>query len=196
MSARTPVRQDPRPPPWGPGGRARSRLTSIRAVSLGARPHSVAAGHIVTRTIHERFEEITMNTGDHLKPLQRTLAAVLLAGSAVASTDPRRAPTKDRVGRCLARGDFRGVNKLVISPMAVALPFSGIPPLATRHRRSRRSPGSQRSPSPRCCVAIGLAAIGKHDVPADSDPARHGMTDLTGSDDNDDGLFAEFAAAS
>jgi hypothetical protein len=37
-----------------------------------------------------------------------------------------------------------------------------------------------------CCVRVGLAAVGEHDVLPDADPARDGLTDLAGSDDNDD----------
>jgi len=39
-----------------------------------------------------------------------------------------------------------------------------------------------------CCLRVRLAAAGEHDVLADGDPAGDGLTDLAGSDDNDDGL--------
>jgi hypothetical protein len=39
-----------------------------------------------------------------------------------------------------------------------------------------------------CRVCVGLAAFSEHDVLPYADPARVGLTDLTGSDDNDDVL--------
>jgi hypothetical protein len=37
-----------------------------------------------------------------------------------------------------------------------------------------------------CRFRVGLAAVGEHDVLSDSDPARDGLTDLAGSDDDND----------
>ena len=41
-----------------------------------------------------------------------------------------------------------------------------------------------------CRVRVRLAAVGEHDVLADADAACDGLTDLAGSDDNDDVLHA------
>ena len=41
-----------------------------------------------------------------------------------------------------------------------------------------------------CCVRVRLAAVGEHDVLPDSDPTRDGLTDLAGSDDDNDVLHA------
>ena len=41
-----------------------------------------------------------------------------------------------------------------------------------------------------CRFRVGLVAVGEHDVLSDSDPARDGLTDLAGSDDDNDILHA------
>jgi hypothetical protein len=39
-----------------------------------------------------------------------------------------------------------------------------------------------------CRLCVGVAAVGKHDVLPDADPARDGLTDLASSDDDNDVL--------